>query len=109
MDTENNMQIVWNQEVAEQLKNSHTVLELETFPVNGIMLTAWCVVPSEKLIDEMFHLEALKDLHAGFIRALKDKNYQVCQDASEHLMGKFGGELDSFYEEILKRINNEQN
>lgn len=103
------MQIVWNKEVAHRLMQSHTVLELETFPVNSTELTAYCVVPSEKLINEMFHLESLKELHAGFIQALKDKNYQICLDASEHLIGKFGGELDSFYEEIIKRINNEQN
>jgi DNA polymerase III delta subunit len=98
------MQIVWNQEIAEQLKNSHTVLELETFSVNGQNLTAYCVIPPEKIVLELAELDANKQLHTGFLQALNEKNYTLCQDIAEHLLGRFGGELDSFYQEILSRI-----
>jgi len=99
------MQIVWNNEVAETLKSSHTVLELETFEVEGKPLTAYCVVPPEKIgLAGFATLDTFKNLHAGFIQALKQKDYKLCKDSAEHLMGQFGGELDSFYEEILKRI-----
>jgi hypothetical protein len=98
------MQIVWNYDIAQQLKNNHTVLELETFTVEGQSLTAYCVVPPEKIVLELGQLEANKQLHAGFLQALNEKNYALCQDAAEHLMGKFGGELDTFYKEILSRL-----
>ena len=103
------MQIVWNKEIAEKLMNTHTVLELETFKVNGADLTAYCIVPPEKIgISGFAMLDTHTNLHNEFISALKQKNYQLCRDVSEHLLGKFGGELDSFYEEILKRIALEQ-
>ena len=98
------MQIIWSQEAADKLSSSHTVLELETFDVKGKPVTTYCVVPAEKLLSEMSQLGNNVDLHRGFIAALKDKNHKLCQDIAEHLMGRFGGELDSFYEEILKRI-----
>ena len=57
------MQIIWHPEAAERLSNSHTVLELESFPVNGEILRAWCVVPAEKIgLSSLANLPALKDL-----------------------------------------------
>lgn len=101
------MQIVWDRTAVEKLKNSHTVLELETFPVNGEMFTAWCVVPAEKIgLVGLSRLESIKQLHEKFIEAWKVRDYKLCQDLSEHLIGQFGGEVDSFYNEILKRIPN---
>ena len=98
------MQIIWDQAVVEQLKHSHTLLELETFDVNGTPITTYCVVPAEKIVLELAQLNAYSELHAGFIKAYNEKNYQLCIDIAEHLTGKFGGELDTFYEEILSRI-----
>ena len=99
------MQIVWNKEVAQQLKNSHTVLELETFDVEGERLTAYCLVPPEKVINDIAQLGSLITLHESFIQAMNNKDYKLCTDISEHLRGRFGGELDSFYDEILKKIS----
>jgi hypothetical protein len=98
------MQIIWNSEVAEKLKNSHTILELESFEVEGNMLTAYCVVPAEKIaIDGFANLDNYKQLHEGFLKAFREKNHALCKDISEHLIGAFGGELDTFYQDILSR------
>ena len=100
------MQIIWNQEVAEKMRGTHTVLELETFQVKDQDITAYCVVPPEKIgINGFATLETYKTLHEGFIKAMKDGDSKLCNDIAEHLRGQFGGELDSFYEEILKRFN----
>ena len=48
-------------------------------------------------------LDRYIELHEGFVKAYKENNYKLCEDIAEHLMGKFGGELDSFYTEILAR------
>lgn len=98
------MQIIWNQAAAQQLKNSHTVLELETFEVDGQSITAYCVVPAEKIFAELTQLETSTELHAGFVTAFNDKNYQLCQEIAPQLIGRFGGELDSFYQNILDKI-----
>ena len=104
------MQIVWDKEVLKSLSNSHTILELEKITIQdvGIELDAYCVVPGNKIpINELAILDRYKELHAGFISAFKDKNLKLCEDIAEQLTGKFGGELDSFYEIIIERLKNE--
>lgn len=104
------MQIVWDKDVIEKLKNSHTLLELEAMPQeSGTWITAYCVVPPEKIgINGFALLDAHKELHAGFIKAMHERDLKLCEDIAEHLMGQFGGELDSFYEEIIKRLKKSQ-
>lgn len=98
------MQIIWNREAAESLRTNQTVLELETFSVNDQSITAYCVVPAEKVFPDITHLENLVELHQAFITAFNEKNYSLCQDIVPKLVGRFGGELDSFYEAILDKI-----
>lgn len=100
------MQIIWDYQAVLQLRKTHTVLELETFDVKGIPVTTFCVVPPEKIgLTGFSSLDKYVALHEGFVRALKEKDYKLCKDISEHLIGQFGGELDSFYEVIVNRIN----
>ena len=98
------MQIVWDKNAIEKLKDTHTLLELETFQVEGTEITAYCVVPAEKLLPELPKLSEHVDLHNDFIKAFKDSNHDLCKELGHQLIGKFGGELDSFYTEILSRL-----
>jgi hypothetical protein len=98
------MQIVWDKTAVADLRKTHTVLELETFPVNGEMFCAWCVLSAEKIIAELPTLDRYVELHEAFVQAWRDRNYKLLEDLSEHLLGRFGGELDTFYQEILSRI-----
>lgn len=102
------MQVIFSRVVADELSNKYTVLELETFTVQDTLLEAFCVIPADKLdLRDLPHLADHIKMHKEFISQLKDKNYKFCSDAIEHLMGKFGGELDSFYEIILARAKQE--
>lgn len=101
------MQIVWNQKAAQELKANQTVLELETFPVNGESITAYCVVPADKVFPDITRLPTITELHTAFITAFNQKNYDLCRDIAPTLIGVFAGELDSFYQAILDKINNE--
>ena len=95
------MFITTNQEAVEKLKTNYTVLELETIAGK----TAWCVVDAEKIpLLEIPMIEKQKELHAAFIAEYNKGNAKFCQDAYEHLIGRWGGQIDSFYEEILNRI-----
>ena len=69
------MQIIWDPEAVKKLSNSHTILELETFAVNDRQLTAYCVVPAEKIVGEFLSLDANKELHKKLIAALKSKDF----------------------------------
>jgi len=102
------MQIIWNQEAVAKLKNSHTVLELETFDVQGHSVTGWCVVPAEKIVMEMSQLAHNQQQHDQFIKAYKAQQWTEAQALAQQLMGRFGGELDSFYTILLEKIQDQQ-
>ena len=100
------MYIIVGTDRASVLKDTHTVLSLEKIAHEGTEDRAYCVIPFDKMnVVEIPMLENLKDLHERFVEEYETGNYQYCRDVVEHLYGKFGGELDSFYDEILKRIS----
>jgi hypothetical protein len=87
------------------LNEKYTVLDLDTFSFpDGSLHTACCVVENIP-IQELAQSENFKDLHAKLIENYRQKNWSFCKQAIDHLMGKWGGELDSFYQELLKRID----
>lgn len=103
------MQLIFGREVAQQLREKYTVLELETIDVEGKPLDVFCVIPAEKIafadVSEVAH--QIK-LHDTFVSGVKAKDYKLCSDLYIHVLGKFGGEVDSFYEEMLKKFALEQ-
>lgn len=102
------MDIIFSREAADNLRERYTVLELETFDVEGQTLETFCVVPAEKIFMEMQDLPTNVKLHEQLVQAIKDKNVKLCMDLSEVLKGRFGGELDSFYDIIQERFALEQ-
>ena len=100
------MDIIFGRENAERLREKYTVLDLETVEKDGVSLEVFCLIPGEKIgITDLPQLDNWIKLHNDFLNGYHKKEYGYCRQAIEHLTGKFGGELDSFYEEILKRIN----
>jgi hypothetical protein len=101
------MQIIFDDQAAAQLSKNQTILELETFDIGGTQRTAYCVIPADKIsLQDLTMLENLKELHAVYVKALATGDQKLCIDAAEHLMGRFSGELDSFYSETLARFSN---
>ncbi len=100
------MDLIFNAEHAELLKTKYTVLELETIHHPGLQdpVRAWCVVPADRILGEVQFLPVNIDQHNQLIQAIADNNISQAQTLCQELRGKFGGELDSFYEEIEKRI-----
>lgn len=101
------MDIIFGRENAENLREKYTVLDLETITVEeGKELEVFCLIPAEKIaFGEMPDLDQWIKLHNDFLHGYKTKQYNYCRQAIEHLTGKFGGELDTFYEEILRRMD----
>lgn len=101
------MQLIFDKEHAAQLREKYTVLDLETVTKDGVTLDVFCVIPADKInLGELTQLDHTIKLHNHFIQAFKEGNYKVCRDLEEHLIGKFGGEVDTFYQEIIQRILN---
>ena len=89
-----------------ELDEKYTVLELDTIRIGpqGPEHTAYCVVENIP-ITELSRTASLKELHSNLIENYAKKNWSYCEQAIEHLMGKWGGEVDSFYEDIRSRVN----
>ena len=101
------MNIIFDTENIDQIKNNNILLELDTFYFAKLdkTATAYCVVNNVRLT-EFDKIEQHQRLHADMINAYKNKDFKLCQDLQEHLIGAFGGELDSFYSELTNRITN---
>ena len=101
-----NMHIVLTQAVANELRKKYTVLELDTMPHPDGPVPAFCVLPVEKIAMEMSSLDQNVNTHEQLIDAIKNNDCNQAMVLCENLFGKFGGELDSFYEVILDRVKN---
>lgn len=100
------MQLIFGRENAEKLRERYTVLDLETVEKDGISIEVFCLIPGDKMgIPDLPQMNNWIKLHNDFLNGYQKKHYNYCRQCIEHLMGKFGGEVDTFYEEILKRID----
>jgi hypothetical protein len=102
------MDIIFSRQAAEELSERYTVLELETFDVEDKILETFCVVPGDRIpIEEVVKLDHWKKLHNEFVNANKEKNAKLCHDLLPYLKGKWGGELDEFYDIVCDRFKHQ--
>lgn len=97
------MQIVFGKDNVTQLREKYTVLELEEVKTPNGMLEPYCVIPVEHIALNLGQIGPDIALHEKFVQAIKDNDVKLCLDLYEHLLGKFGGELDSFYQIVAER------
>ena len=98
------MQLIFNRKVAEDLRKKYTVLDLETVVAeNGQTLEVFCVLPAESIVWEMQAMEDSISLHDRFIDAVRNDDTETCLELEQQLKGRFGGELDSFYDVVAQR------
>lgn len=103
------MNIIFGKEHADNLADKYTVLELDTirFPNNGPEITTYCVV--EKInFNNVPMLESMTKLHQSLMTNYRQRNWSTCQEIVSKLIGFWNGELDTFYEDLLKRITTYQ-
>ena len=73
------MHIILGKENAEELRNRHIVLELESFaglPGKDIV-TAYCVLPAEAIFADMPDIERLQRLHQAVVDVLLFGNLET--------------------------------
>jgi hypothetical protein len=100
------MNIILGRENVEHAQEKYTVLELDTLLINGAAdpVTAYCLI-EQIPIDQISNIDQFCDLHNNLMANYRKRNWKYCEDAIEHLRGKWGGELDSFYTEMSQRIS----
>ena len=93
----------------ETLPDNYTVLELDTFvlPPDSATRTSYCVIEKMPLTDFPV-MEAYIKVHADMMQAYRDQNWDYCLHAIKGLTGRWNGELDSFYANLLQRVENYQ-
>jgi hypothetical protein len=99
------MNIIFGSELTEQIQTRYTILELDTFNLlpSDQVKTAYCLIQFIP-IEEMIEIQSLKDLHSNLMAEYRKRNWRYCEDVIEHLTGKWGGEVDTFYSELYQRI-----
>ena len=84
--------------------DSYTVLELDTFKTSaGSNETVYCVIENIALQDFPV-LDAYVQVHHDLMQAYRDQNWQYCESAITGLLGRWNGELDSFYQDLADRV-----
>lgn len=86
------------------LTNTYTVLELDQFvKESGETHTAYAVLDGLALSD-FATLEAWQQIHQDIIRYYREGEWNYCERALEAIMGKWGGQMDTFYANLLARV-----
>jgi len=92
-------------DTAAQIPNGHTVLELDTVrrPPDNVAITAYCVIDKIPL-QEFPIAESNKQLHSELLQHYRNQEWDQCGQAIQVLLGKWNGELDSFYINLEQRV-----
>ena len=101
------MHIIFGNDVAEDMKAKYTVLELDRIQIEpqGPVLESYCVLEKEQIpVADVWKVENLQNLHTKLMENYRKKDWNFCEQALEHLHGAWGGTVNSFYDEISKRI-----
>ena len=103
------MNIILGEETVQPLRERYTVLSLDTFLIKGQdqPIRSYCVIETMPLA-EIKQAEQWQDLHENLMINYGRQNWNFCEQAIEHLQGKWNRELDSFYQDLLVRVRARQ-
>jgi hypothetical protein len=99
------MNIIFGKENIKEVEEKYVVLELDTLRINGVQkpITAYCVIENIGIAN-LPRVPEFKDLHQNLLINYRKKDWSYCENALEYLVGFWGGEMDTFYNEIRDRI-----
>lgn len=100
------MQIIMGKENIKEFEQRYLILELDTIKImpEGHLIPAYCLVENVPILD-MSRIESMKNLHKNLLQNYRKRDWNYCEQALEHLIGCWNGELDSFYNDLLQRID----
>lgn len=100
------MNIIFGTNQVEELpSNKFTILPLDTirYGEHGRPDIAYCIVDNIP-ITELPEVEQNKQLHNKLMSCYQQRNWAECYEIINQLLGKWGGEIDSFYQQLHSRI-----
>jgi hypothetical protein len=95
-----------DQDHVSKIDQRYFVLELDTIidPDTARSKTYYCVIETMPL-NEMQSAHIAADSHRHLIQAYQRQDWQFCLSAAKGLKGRWNGEIDSFYDILLSRID----
>lgn len=92
-------------EVDTNISDKYLLLELDTFYIADAnqAMPCFCVISALSL-EEFPQAHTWRDSHNQMMSQYRLRNWDYCEQAIQDLRGRWRGELDSFYDEILQRI-----
>jgi len=101
------MNIVLENNLTEDIKEKYMLVELDTFQYeDGATQKSFAVITKDEItLQDFQNVEMYVDLHNNFMKNYRQKNWKFCEDALDHLRGKFRQDLDSFYQVMSDRIS----
>jgi hypothetical protein len=99
------MHIIFGSAAAQQASDKYTVLELDRLRLEplGPIVDTYCIIETVPL-EEIPLLDNYCRLHAKLMDNYRRRDWNFCEQALEHLHGRWGGVMNSFYDEISQRI-----
>lgn len=101
------MQVIFGDTQRQLLDDRFTILELDTFIQSDMSepVTAYAVISADNIkLEDMSLLDNYKRIHNTMMLEYRQRNWNYCHQALEHLRGKWDKELDSFYEAFTARL-----
>lgn len=99
------MNIVLGKENINIVDDRYISLELDLLKIPGRdePIAAYCILDPLPL-DALATVDQWRDLHENLIKNYRIRNWNYCEQALEHLAGKWGGQLDTFYQNLNQRV-----
>ena len=99
------MHIILGEKNIREVSDKYVVLEMDVFRTSDQqeLTSAFCLIENVP-IHELSEVDRYRDLHQQLIKNYRAANWKFCEDALEHLQGRWNGEVDSFYSVISQRI-----
>jgi hypothetical protein len=103
------MHIILGEQNVQAVEDKYVVLELDTFRRTGQedQFSAFCLIENVP-IHELSQVDHYRSLHQQLIKNYRLANWKFCEDALEHLQGRWNGEVDSFYSVMRQRIQKQK-
>jgi hypothetical protein len=99
------MNILLGPQITDDIRDRFILLELDSFrtaPASD-SVTAYCLI-EQISIGEMLVMQQYLDLHRNLMPNYRQRNWNYVEQAIEHLMGRWDNQLDSFYSDMLIRV-----
>ena len=104
------MNIIFGKSQVEALpENKFIVLELDQIQYGeGRPDSDYCIVENVP-ITELPDVEKNIEFHKRLILSYQQREWKNCYNLIEQLRGKWGGDIDSFYSDLYKRVQHLEN